>query len=462
MTNLVDGGSGHPLEAALSALAGALDQLAGIELWQLAETQLRQAAAGLDRAGLLAQAQLVRLLGEVDARALPGRDGTASLGGWLRSVVPAMGPGQAAGLGKRAERLYRSALAADLAPTRDGVLAGTVRPEQERLISATIEALTPPAVPAGTIPEQQTADAQQVLVAEAAGFPVTDLAQLATAIRHHLDPAADDRLAREEAAQHRARTLTLTTEASGMVYLQGSLTPQCGAALRTAIDTWSAPTPTTDGAPDPRTPAQRRHDGLQQLAETALARGQVPTSHGSPAKLIVRVDLPTLTAALHPNRPPGSQPTALAPAELADGHPISQTALARIACHADLVPVLLDDLGQPLDVGRTHRLFTPRQRTALTERDRGCTWPGCTAPPEWTQAHHLTPWTAGGPTDLTNAALLCGRHHRHAHTTGATGHITNGHVQWDHTGTSPPDPASQPGPPLIHHLTRRWLTRRRQ
>ena len=84
MTNEVDGGSGHPLDAALCLVHEGLAALADLALWQLDEGQLRVLAAGLDRAGLLAQGQLVRLLGEVDARGLPGQDGTRTSGAWLR------------------------------------------------------------------------------------------------------------------------------------------------------------------------------------------------------------------------------------------------------------------------------------------------------------------------------------------------------------------------------------------
>ncbi len=119
-------------------------------------------------------------------------------------------------------------------------------------------------------------------------------------------------------------------------------------------------------------------------------------------------------------------------------------------------------------MGRTHRLFTPKQHTALTERDRHCTWPGCTAPATWTDAHHLTPWHAGGRTDLTNAALLCGRHHRHVHATGTTGQVINGRVIWDTTsggrGTDRQTPPGQPPPatpPAIEHLLRHWTSQHR-
>jgi hypothetical protein len=58
----------------------------------------------------------------------------------------------------------------------------------------------------------------------------------------------------------------------------------------------------------------------------------------------------------------------------------------RIACDADLIPAVLNTVGIALDLGRTHRLITASLRTALTERDRGCCFPGCDRPAGWTQA----------------------------------------------------------------------------
>jgi hypothetical protein len=36
-------------------------------------------------------------------------------------------------------------------------------------------------------------------------------------------------------------------------------------------------------------------------------------------------------------------------------------------------------------------------------------------PLDWTDAHHITEWTAGGPTSLDNLVLLCSFHHRLTH-----------------------------------------------
>jgi hypothetical protein len=476
MTDTVGTSGGAGALAAVSAAVEGLQQLADSGLWQVPDGALAELAEALDRVRRLADGQLVRLLGEVDSRGLPGQDGTGSPGAWLRRIVPSMRPAEAAGLATQAATLYRSVLSPDLAPTRAALEAGAVRVCQARVVTDTVDRLSPPTVPADgpdAIDPDHLAAAQQVLLDDASHLPAPDLAKCAVAIRHHLDPGADDRLARDEKAQHRGRCLVLTPEPSGMYFLQGALTKHAGNALRTAIDAWSAPHPATDGTPDPRTAGQRRHDALHRLAETALARGEVPTSHASPAKVIVRVTAQTLATALSehltPSQPAAPRPTGLPPAELDDGTPISRRLLARIACGADLTPVLLDGLDQPLDVGRTHRDFTPRQRTAIIERDRHCTWPGCTAPAPWCDAHHLQHWQHGGPTDLTNAALLCQRHHTHAHTTHAVGAVVNGHVIWTEPGHPPGDqlPLPPPDPKRWHRqylqrLTRQWLAPRRE
>ena len=120
-----------------------------------------------------------------------------------------------------------------------------------------------------------------------------------------------------------------------------------------------------------------------------------------------------------------------------------------MACDADLVSVLVGPDGSPLDVGDTIYQFSTKQRTAVINRDRHCTFATCTAPAEWCDLHHRDPYSKGGPTSTDNAALLCGVHHRHVHnhhltgtrttTTNSTGNGNrDGTVIWQApTGTHP-------------------------
>jgi len=106
----------------------------------------------------------------------------------------------------------------------------------------------------------------------------------------------------------------------------------------------------------------------------------------------------------------------------------------RIACDAGVIPIVLGAEGEVLDWGRERRLFTPAQTKGLWLRDGGCTFPGCSAPPQWCDVHHLVHWADHGPTDLGNAALLCERHHTIVHSRRLAGHVADGHLADDRPG----------------------------
>ncbi|MGN6635323.1 MAG: DUF222 domain-containing protein [Oryzihumus sp.] len=137
------------------------------------------------------------------------------------------------------------------------------------------------------------------------------------------------------------------------------------------------------------------------------------------AKVVVTVDYDRLTGALR-----GLGRT------LTDDQ-LTPATLRRLACDAEILPAVLGTGGQLLDLGRTtRRLASPAQRLALWHRDRGCTYPGCSTPPTWCDAHHVTHWCHGGPTDLANLAPLCGRHHTVMHERGLTATVTAFGVTW--------------------------------
>ena len=134
------------------------------------------------------------------------------------------------------------------------------------------------------------------------------------------------------------------------------------------------------------------------------------------------------------------------------GSLIAPETVRRLACDANVIPTVLGGSGEILEQGRSTRLATPGQLAALWLRDSGCTFPGCTTPAHWCDAHHLVHWADGGKTDLTNLALLCGRHHSVAHrdhligdVNAAGGAVDRAAVTWnvipgsyDHRGDGPP------------------------
>ena len=72
--------------------------------------------------------------------------------------------------------------------------------------------------------------------------------------------------------------------------------------------------------------------------------------------------------------------------------------------------------GRLQEVEARTRTIPPALRRALVRRDRDCRFPGCGV--RVTQGHHLRHWAQGGPTTLSNLALLCRRHHRAVHEDG--------------------------------------------
>ncbi len=90
----------------------------------------------------------------------------------------------------------------------------------------------------------------------------------------------------------------------------------------------------------------------------------------------------------------------------------------RLTCDGALVPVLVGEDGEPLNIGRRRRSVSTAIKRALLSRDRACCgWPGCTRRHSL-QAHHLEHWAEGGETSLSNLVLLCPLHHKLVHEAG--------------------------------------------
>ena len=178
------------------------------------------------------------------------------------------------------------------------------------------------------------------------------------------------------------------------------------------------------GEQDRRTPGQRRYDALMTVVRRGVAgtKGQPTTAK---ATLLVTMDLETLQRSLAESG--GVLPGCGATVE---GGTVSAEAIRRLACEADLIPLVLDGPSEIVDQGRRKRLVTPGQRVRLAVRDGGCTIPGCTVPATWCDAHHIVPWANGGRSDLDNYALLCERHHTWVHERNLTAVVTAHGVLW--------------------------------
>jgi Domain of unknown function (DUF222) len=87
---------------------------------------------------------------------------------------------------------------------------------------------------------------------------------------------------------------------------------------------------------------------------------------------------------------------------------------------------------EPLYLGRAKRLASKAQRIMLYAKERGCTFPGCTAPAYHSQVHHATAdWSEGGQTNITDETLACGPDNRRVKPGGwRTRKRNDGRTEW--------------------------------
>lgn len=260
-----------------------------------------------------------------------------------------------------------------------------------------------------------------VLLEQAPGLSARALARIC---RHAVDCADPDGVEPREEELRRRRGVRIAHLPDGMLRWTVTMDPESAGFLGAALDARTAPRrePRFDEdvdqpvEHDERTPAQRRLDALVGIARTAL-RADDGSLAGTDVTMLVTVPLEVLRTGVG--------------AAWIDGVelPMSAGAARRLAGCADIVPVVLGGASEPLDLGRTARLFSRAQRRALNLRDGGCLWPGCQAPPGWCEVAHIEPWAHGGPTDLRNAMLLCPYHHRRFDLDGWTLQI-RGSTRW--------------------------------
>ncbi len=222
--------------------------------------------------------------------------------------------------------------------------------------------------------------------------------------------------AREAARQHAGRALHVYQDEDGTMVLRGRLTPEVGALLLRAFDAAretlyqrrranEAVLPAADPAVAAPTRAQQQADALALLAETALHHELDPGASGERYQVVVHVDAAVLA---DPNQPGQSV--------LEEGSHVSAETSRRLACDASRVVMRHDEDGRVVEVGARTRTIPPALRRALHHRDRSCRFPGCNI--RFGQGHHVRHWAQGGPTTLSNLALLCHRHHRAVHEEG--------------------------------------------
>ncbi|MFD3402773.1 DUF222 domain-containing protein [Kribbella sp. NPDC058693] len=363
---------------------------------------------------------------------------------------------------------------------RDGDTPGwRVSPAQAAAIVSVLNQ-----VPA-TVPAEDLEFAEQRLIDLAATHTPTELRRAGRKIRDILDPDGPEP---DEKAAYERESLTLKTVDRGVAF-RGYLANENAELFRTLIHAHAEPHKTIDGQQDPRPRDKRQADALTTILNTAgtattaattVATADATRSRATTSPEHVGDDLVVSTAdeadvgsandaAAEIGFVPGHGPkphisitidyndlaaaTANATGDMTFGDNLSAATVRRLACDAQILPIVLGSKSQPLDVGTTQRLVTRPMRRALNARDKGCVI--CHAPPIQCEAHHIISWLDGGPTAVNNLALLCKRHHLDLHSGHWQIRILNGVVHvtnptWTNPTLTPPNKYKPPAADIVH------------
>ena len=131
------------------------------------------------------------------------------------------------------------------------------------------------------------------------------------------------------------------------------------------------------------------------------------------AEIVVHIDYELLAGHAH-----GADQGDSRTCRTLNGSELTVETIRRLACEAEIIPLVLDGKSVPLDVGKSKRLATAYQRRALAAVHETCAIDGCSVKFSHCEPHHIDYWENGGPTDLNNLVPLCSRHHHAAHEGG--------------------------------------------
>ena len=248
------------------------------------------------------------------------------------------------------------------------------------------------------------AEAEEFLVGQARSMRWADFTKAAGYWLRHArqdddpDPDKSDR-------DHRKVSLHGGLRGTGL--LSGELTPTAKAEVRCELERlerrlfeadWAAAKARHGAAVSvadlARTPAQRRHDALVEMARrsaTAPADGKRPRP-----LLTVLVGEDAFRSVL----------------ELADGTLISPATAADLLDEAVIETMLFEGPSRVLDLGH-QRSFIGAARRAVEVVHRTCTGEGCHVRADTCEIDHILPSGVGGPTVPDNGRPQCRPHHRH-------------------------------------------------
>jgi uncharacterized protein DUF222/HNH endonuclease len=212
--------------------------------------------------------------------------------------------------------------------------------------------------------------------------PNTAPAELARLARNAVKPSTEDSRARYE-----ARSLRMWwTPDKGMLHLHGQLPDVLGATFEATIQRLTEQMKPAKGQVWDRF-EHRAADALVHLCEQPDTKDETPTLAARP---VVQTLVPLS-----------------GPAEIA-GVPIADSRLEQLRANASIEPVLVDDDGVPVAVGKRFSVLSPKIVRAVLLRDHCCQ---ICSRRHRLQIHHLRPRSWGGTDEISDLAAVCSTCH---------------------------------------------------
>ncbi|MFE7228900.1 DUF222 domain-containing protein [Nocardioides sp. NPDC057577] len=389
-TNPVD-----PIDAELAAIESSLDKLLTRDPAYWRTGQKKDRLAQLEKIHAKQAALKLRVL--ATAGDIAEETGAKDVSGWLRTELLVD-----KGVARSQIKLAAGVAKYDLVAA--GLAGGVVSEDKARVITKALEVIE--AGPAASA--EDLALAEKLLVDHASQLTANELKIAGRRVLAEIDPerfeAAEAKaLQREEEHASRRTFYSSHDNGDGTIDIHARVSRAVGIRLRTLLDSLAQPRKWSAQDKGRKAPYDRLlGQAFARVIETYDV-DLLPRHGGHATTMFITMSVEDLrndlgTAALG-----------------FDGDKITAAEARRLACNADLVPVVLGTNSEILDLGRTARLAHPIQHRALRLRDQGCQAEDCDAPAAWTEAHHLKPWSEGGKTDMADMVLLCPSDHRRIH-----------------------------------------------
>ena len=361
-----------------------------------------------------------RLIERADRTGEYAADGAASISAYVR-ITANENPGWAT----RRVHIGRG-LADRLPATLAAFQTGQLGLEHANVIDQATKKLTDP---------ELITSLDTYLALLAATMTPHDLAAASQDLKSQAEP---EETAKENAKKRAAQSLHISETIDGMYRLDGWLDAESGAIFLAGLGAFvRKPVPGGDLLTESLT--RRRADALIDIARQALThtercQGQSMSRH----TLIVGLTHQQLL-------------DALGTAAVSDGTHLPAAA-RRLACEADIIPVVYGADSEIVDYGRARRLASDGLRRSINLRDGGCIFPHCDRPPQMTETHHRDEWARHhGKTDILTLESLCRHHHHLVHEGGWTITIADNPTRtpWFHPPNGkPPQQGKRQG--LLH------------